>query len=147
MKELVEGKDGKSRCYFNIEDVDFRKYHDTEFGRPTSDDRHIFEKICIEGFVSGLSYITLLKKRENFRKAFDNFDFTKVADYDDDKLASLMANKGLIRNERKLKSVINNARCMPAMIEEFGSLSSFVWQFRPEPSDRPKVMNLEALKK
>lgn len=147
MEELVKETDGKLRCYFNIKDPDFRTYHDTEFGRPTKDDRRIFEKICIEGFVSGLSYITLLKKRDNFRKAFDNFDFEKVAAYDDAKLASLMADKGLIRNERKLTSVINNARCLPAMIEEFGSLASFVWQFRPEPSDRPKVMNLEALKK
>lgn len=147
MKELIEGQDGKLRCYFNIEDADFRKYHDTEFGRPTKDDRRIFEKICIEGFVSGLSYITLLKKRENFRKAFDNFDYKKVASYDNKKLNLLMEDKGLIRNERKLKSVINNARCMQAIIDEFGSLAAFVWQFRPNPADRPDMMNLQALKK
>lgn len=142
---LVKGEDGKVRCFYNIDDGDYRKYHDTEFGRPTKDDRRIFEKICIEGFVSGLSFITLLKKRENFRKAFDNFDYQKIAEYDDEKLKSLMKDNGLIRNEKKLKSVINNAKRMPKMIEEFGSLAAFVWSFRPDEKDRPEKMDLKAL--
>ena len=142
---LVKGEDGKVRCFFNIDDKDYRKYHDTEFGRPTKDDRRIFEKICIEGFVSGLSFITLLKKRENFRKAFDNFDYQKIAEYDDEKLKSLMKDKGLIRNEKKLKSVINNAKQMPEIMDEFGSLAAFVWSFKPDEKDRPEKMDLKAL--
>ncbi|MEO9871361.1 DNA-3-methyladenine glycosylase I [Ekhidna sp.] len=143
---LVKGPDNKVRCSYLIHDADFKKYHDEEWGRPVSEDRRLFEKICIEGFVSGLSYITLLKKRENFREAFDNFDHEKVASYDEEKLNVLMQNKGLIRNKRKLKSVINNAKRMPAMIEEFGSLAKFVWSFRPDSKNRPGEFNPQTLK-
>jgi len=147
MKEyLTEGEDKKIRCAYSIDDPDFRKYHDQEWGRPVADDRRLFEKICIEGFVSGLSYITLLKKRENFRQAFENFDFKKVAAFDEEKLNDLMQNKGLIRNKRKLKSVINNAKRMPDMIDEFGSLAKFVWGFRPDHEDRPTEFNPHTLK-
>ena len=143
---LRKDADNISRCAYLIDDPDYRKYHDNEWGRPTSDDRRLFEKICIEGFVSGLSYITLLKRRENFRKAFENFDYRKVSAFNEDKLNELMQDKGLIRNKRKLQSVINNAKRMPEMIDEFGSLAKFVWSFRPAPRDRPKEFNPTTLK-
>ncbi len=143
---LKPGDDGKVRCAYAIDDPDFKEYHDREWGRPVRDDRRLFEKICIEGFVSGLSYITLLKKRENFRAAFENFDYKKVAAFDEKRLNELMKNKGLIRNRKKLASVINNAQRMPNLIEEFGSLAVFVWRFRPDEGNRPTKITPETLK-
>ncbi len=144
--ELVKGNDGKMRCGWNIDDPDYRRYHDEEFGRPVDSDRRIFEKICIEGFASGLSYIMVLKKREALRAAFDNFDIDTVAQYEENKIDALMANKAIINNRKKIASVINNAKRAKELIAEVGSLAAFVWSFEPPEQDRPDHIDMATLK-
>ncbi len=106
---LIAGEDGKLRCSWHGSDALYRRYHDKEWGRPVADDRRLFEKICLEGFQSGLSWFTILKKRENFRAAFDGFDFHKVAKYTESDVERLLADAGIIRHRGKIVSTINNA--------------------------------------
>lgn len=143
---LITGSDGKSRCGWPGEDPLYVHYHDTEWGRPSADDRYIFEKICLEGFQAGLSWITILRKRENFRAAFDNFDVKKVARYDEKKVDQLVANPGIIRHRGKIESAINNASCAQDVIKEFGSLATYVWQFEPGEDERPNVFDGKTVK-
>src|SRR6185295_6746964 len=126
---LVQGADGKDRCYWCAGSEDYRHYHDQEWGRPFADDIYLFEKLCLDGFQSGLSWLTILRKRENLRKAFANFDIEKVAAYDDGDVARLLAAPGIIRNRNKITSCINNARRALDLIKEAGSLAAFVWRF------------------
>lgn len=114
-------------------------YHDNEWGRPVYDDIRLFEKICLEGFQAGLSWITILRKRENFRAAFDGFDFHKVAKYDNDAISSLLQNAGIIRHRGKIEATINNAQRAIELIEETGSLSDYFWSFKPQDHHQPKV--------
>ena len=146
-ENLSRSEDGKVRCTFNIDNPTFRHYHDTEFGRPKKDDTLIFEKICIEGFAAGLSLLTVLTKREDYREAFDNFEIDKVAAYDGNRVRSLMANDKIIQNKSKIESVINNAKRAQALIEEYGSLAAFLWHFEPDPSERPSEMTMDYLSK
>jgi DNA-3-methyladenine glycosylase I len=134
---LMTGEDGRLRCSWHGSDELYRRYHDKEWGRPVSDDRRLFEKICLEGFQSGLSWFTILKKRENFRAAFDGFDFDKVAQYTDRDVERLLGDAGIIRHRGKIVSTINNARRAREMIAEFGSLAAWFWKFEPQPADRP----------
>lgn len=119
----------KHRCAWAGSDPLYVAYHDNEWGKPVHDDRILFEFLILEGAQAGLSWITILRKRENYRKAFDNFDPTLVAKYDIDKIASLMSDPGIIRNRRKIEATINNAKRFLEVSKEFGSFSSYMWGF------------------
>ena len=109
----------------------YRHYHDHEWGRPVADDSRLFEKICLEGFQSGLSWLTILRKRENFREAFDGFDFERVAAFTEKDVERLLQNAGIIRHRGKIVSTINNARRARELVEEAGSLAAWFWKFEP----------------
>src|SRR5699024_2893655 len=119
----------KKRCDWVTIDPIYIDYHDHEWGRPTYDDQKLFEMLSREGAQAGLSWITILKRRENYRDAFDQFDPGKVSQYDDRKIAALLQNKGIIRNKRKIKSVVTNARAFLRVQEEFGSFAAYIWRF------------------
>jgi len=120
----------KKRCAWVPQDNElYIKYHDTEWGVPVHDDQLLFEFLILEGFQAGLSWITILKKRENFREAFDNFDPYKVSCYDEKKINKLMNNAGIIRNQLKIKAAVNNANAFLRIADEFGSFDSYIWQF------------------
>ena len=104
---LIEGPDGRVRCWWHGNEPDYMIYHDLEWGRPVADDRTLFEKICLEGFQSGLSWLTILRKRENFRRAFSGFDFHAVAAFDDSDVERLMNDAGIVRHRGKIESTIN----------------------------------------
>jgi DNA-3-methyladenine glycosylase I len=127
--ELASGRDGVARCWWATTDPLLERYHDEEWGRPVADDVRLFEKVCLEGFQSGLSWLTILRKRENFRQAFDGFDIEKVARYRDRDVARLMADAGIVRNRAKIEATINNAgRCIE-LAGDAGSLAAYVWRF------------------
>lgn len=119
----------RKRCSWATSDEVYMKYHDDEWGVPTHDDRELFEFLVLESFQAGLSWITILKKRENFKKAFDNFDVVKVAGYDDVKVDELMENEGIIRHKGKITSAINNAQAFIEIQNEFGSFDEYIWSF------------------
>lgn len=134
------------RCPWAGEDALYQTYHDKEWGRPVTDDVRLFEKICLEGFQSGLSWLTILRKRENFRAAFDGFDFRRVALYSEDKVEELLKDAGIVRHRGKINSTINNAARAIEMEAEFGSLAAYFWQFEPKPEERPESMTWDAVK-
>jgi len=131
-KYLHTGTDNIHRCWWCGDDPLYVAYHDDEWGMPTKADRRMFEKICLEGFQSGLSWITILRKRENFRRAFDNFEFDKVAGFKTRKVERLLNDASIIRHRGKIEATINNASRAAEMIKEFGSLGAFFWQFEPK---------------
>lgn len=128
---LAREADGSCRCGWGAAPEIYREYHDTEWGRPVRDDFKLFEKLCLEGFQSGLSWLTILKKRENFRSAFAGFDFDAVADFGDRKIEELMQDAGIVRHRGKISSTINNARRSREIVREFGSLAAFLWSWEP----------------
>ena len=132
---LHTADDGVTRCFWGKVDPDYLKYHDEEWGRPTTDDFRLFEKICLEGFQSGLSWLTILRKRENFRQAFLDFDFNKVAQYDDGNVEELLQNSGIIRHRGKIEATINNAHRAIEIVDEFGSLCTYIWQWEPKSKE------------
>lgn len=142
---LMRCDDGLLRCSWHGGLEDYRDYHDNEWGQPMADDVRLFEKICLEGFQSGLSWLTILRKRESFRLAFDGFDFHKIALYGDDDVERLLANKDIVRHRGKIVSVINNARRALELIDEKGSLAAYFWSFEPMNNERPLVINYETL--
>lgn len=119
----------RTRCAWVTQDSLYIRYHDEEWGQPCYDDHKLFEMLILEGMQAGLSWITVLRKRENFREAFDNFDAPKIAQYDEAKIEQLMANPGIIRNRLKIQSTIQNAKQFLAVQAEYGSFSRFIWQF------------------
>ena len=119
----------KKRCSWAGPDEIYIRYHDEEWGIPTHDDKELFEMLVLESFQAGLSWITILKKRENFKKAFDDFDVEKVANYNEDKVEELRQNEGIIRHKGKIASAINNARIFIEIQNEFGSFDSYIWGF------------------
>ena len=129
MNNVILGDDGKARCKWGASDDLHIHYHDTEWGFPVTDDFRLFEKICLEGFQSGLSWRTILVKRENFRKAFAGFDFNKVAEFDENDIARLLNDAGIVRHRGKIEATINNAKRAQEMVKEFGSLAKYFWQF------------------
>ena len=143
---IIIGDDGKGRCFWHGGLEDYRRYHDEEWGRPVTDDFRLFEKICLEGFQSGLSWLTILRKRENFRAAFAGFDFDKVAEFGEEDVARLLADTGIIRHRGKIVSTINNARRARELRDEFGSLAKFFWSFEPGTHERPEMMDLATLR-
>ncbi len=142
---ILRGSDGVARCWWGASTDAYAHYHDTEWGRPTRDDRWIFEKLCLEGFQAGLSWLTILNKRENFRAAFANFEIDKVARFNSRSVTRLLQDAGIVRHRGKIESTINNAKRAQDLRQEFGSLAAFVWQFEPSAKARPKTMNRAAL--
>lgn len=135
---VVAGADSILRCWWCQGDEGYLTYHDREWGRPVADDIRLFEKICLEGFQSGLSWLTILRKRENFRAAFADFDFEKVARFDEADVERLLADAGIVRHAGKIRSTINNAQKACEMAEKEGSLAAFFWRFEPDPESRPR---------
>lgn len=119
----------KHKCGWCVGDPLYEQYHDQEWGVPLYDDDLLFEFLILETFQAGLSWITILRKRENFRQAFDHFDYTKIATYDDTKFEALMQDAGIIRNRLKIKATISNAQAFMKIQEEFGSFSTYIWEF------------------
>ncbi len=124
---------------------DYVAYHDAEWGFPVDDDRRLFEKLCLEGFQSGLSWLTILRKRESFRKAFANFDITRIATFGARDVKRLLGDAGIVRHRGKIESTINNAKRAKDLVAEHGSLATYVWTFLPPPAERPKNMTKGAL--
>ena len=129
--------DNKPRCAWASTAPDFPHYHDNEWGFPVDDDQRLFEKLCLETFQSGLSWRTILSKRDNFRAAFESFDFHKVALFGEKEIAELLNNQDIVRNKRKILAVINNAKRALEMIEQEGSLAAFIWRYEPDENTLP----------
>ena len=125
------------RCSWAGSDELYQRYHDREWGRPVVDDTRLFEKLCLEGFQSGLSWLTILRKRENFRAAFHGFEIAKVAAMTEADIERLLQDAGIIRHRGKIASTINNARRAQEIRAEFGSLARYIWRFEPEPVKGP----------
>lgn len=142
---LVRGDDGLVRCWWGASAPDYAAYHDAEWGRPVTSDRRLFEKICLEGFQAGLSWLTILRKRDNFRRGFADFDFEKVARFSGRDVARLLADVGIVRHRGKIESTINNAKRALELMESHGSLASYFWGFEPDPRSRPKRITRAAL--
>jgi DNA-3-methyladenine glycosylase I len=132
MSTTIVGPDGKSRCGWCGATPDYLSYHDTEWGFPVGDDQRLFEKLCLEGFQSGLSWRTILAKRENFRAAFRNFDFDQVARFTQRDIDRLLKDEGIVRHRGKIEAVINNAQRVRELIKQQGSLAAFVWSYEPD---------------
>jgi DNA-3-methyladenine glycosylase I len=132
------GTDGVRRCWWAGTDPLYSRYHDREWGFPVRDDRRLFEKVCLEGFQSGLAWITILRKRENFRAAFRNFEIDAVARMNQRSVERLLHDAGIVRHRGKIESTLNNARRAKEIIRDHGSFAAFVWGFEPNAASRPK---------
>jgi len=135
MNATVPGPDGRPRCRWCAAAPEFLAYHDAEWGFPVDDDRRLFEKLCLEGFQSGLSWRTILAKRENFRAAFHGFDFDRIAGFTDADVKRLMKDAGIVRHRGKIEAVINNAMRAQDLVKQEGSLAAYVWRFEPKLED------------
>jgi len=142
---LRRGEDGVVRCFWAGSDALYARYHDEEWGFPVADDRRLFEKLCLEGFQSGLSWLTILKKRESFRAAFRGFDLEAVARFGARDVARLLGDAGIVRHRGKIESTINNARRARELAEGRSSLAAYFWSFEPTPADRPKRLTWPVL--
>jgi len=136
----------RSRCTWCQASTFYQHDHDTEWGFPVQDERRLFEKICLEGFQAGLSWLTILNKRENFRAAFANFDAAQVSRFDDHDVKRLLGDSGIVRHAGKIALTINNAKRVLELRQEFGSLGGYVWRLEPDAASRPRRMTHEALK-
>lgn len=137
MNDAVRCEDGVLRCRWSQAAPDFLAYHDGEWGRPVGDDRRLFEKLCLETFQSGLSWRTILTKRERFRAAFHDFDIERVAGYGTSDVERLLGDAGIVRNRAKIDAVINNARRARELVDREGTLAAYLWRFEPDPSQCP----------
>ena len=142
---LLTEPDGTARCWWCAATPEYRAYHDDEWGRPVTDDRTLFGKFVLETFQSGLSWLTVLRKRENFRRAFCGFDFEQVARFNRRSVERLLRDEGIIRNRAKIEAAINNAKRACELVEEAGSLAAFLWRYEPDPATRPAVLTRERL--
>ncbi len=138
---ILLGEDGVPRCWWAGSDPLYVSYHDEEWGFPVRDDTRLFEKLSLEGFQAGLSWLTILRKRENFRRAFAGFDIGAVAAFDERDVDRLLGDAGIVRHRGKIESTINNAARALELTEEFGSLASYVWSHAPEPGTAPKTIH------
>lgn len=146
MMEVVTGADGLDRCWWGEGDEQYESYHDTEWGFPQGDDHRLFEKICLEGFQSGLSWLTILRKRENFRLAFAGFDPKVVAAFGDTDVERLLGDAGIVRHRGKIEATINNAQRAIEMVDEHGSIAAYFWSYEPKrrvpPSEIPATTDV-----
>lgn len=134
MSMTILGPDGQPRCRWCAATPEYMAYHDTEWGFPVGDDRRLFEKLSLEGFQSGLSWRTILAKRDNFRAAFHDFDVERIARFTSRDVERLLKDEGIVRHRGKIEAVINNARQARDLIEREGSLAAYVWRYEPDPS-------------
>ena len=139
--EISIGEDGVPRCGWGDSTADYRPYHDLEWGFPVDDDHRLFEKLCLEGFQSGLSWLTILRRRPGFRAAFHDFDFDRVADMDEDDVERLLEDTGIIRHRGKIEATINNAGRAREVVAELGSLGALFWGYEPP---RRRTADIEA---
>jgi DNA-3-methyladenine glycosylase I len=144
---LIAGEDGRRRCFWPGAHADYIAYHDHEWGRPVDDDVRLFEKLCLEGFQSGLSWLTILRKRESFRAAFAGFDFERIARWNARSVDRLLRDAGIVRHRGKIESVLNNARRTCELVDEVGSLADHVWAYMPPPAERPRALTRAAVVK
>jgi len=146
MSKTVKGADGQPRCQWCSAAPEFFHYHDTEWGFPVIDDQRLFEKICLEGFQSGLSWRTILNKRENFRAAFHHFDFNQVAGFTQRDVNRLLKDAGIVRHRGKIEAVINNAKRARELVKQEGALATFFWRYEPDPKKlaRPQTASTSA---
>ncbi len=135
---LVRGEDGRARCWWGASTADYAVYHDTEWGFPVADDRRLFEKLCLEGFQAGLSWLTILRKREAFRKAFAGFDHRKVARFGARDVTRLLGDAGIVRHRGKIEAAIHTAGRAGELVAEAGSLAAYLWRFEPPAKSRPR---------
>ncbi|MBS0318393.1 MAG: DNA-3-methyladenine glycosylase I [Proteobacteria bacterium] len=142
---LSADESGRWRCAWCNATAAYRDYHDREWGRPVTDERRLFEKLCLEGFQAGLSWLTILNKREAFRRAFAGFDAERMATFGERDVQRLLLDAGIVRHEGKIRAAINNAQRMAALRAEFGSLAAYVWRFEPASKSRPKRITHAAL--
>lgn len=142
----MSGQEPKQRCWWCGDDPLYIRYHDEEWGRPVTDDTRLFEKICLEGFQAGLSWITILRKRENFRAAFAGFNISKIAAFRENDVERLLQDAGIIRHRGKIESVINNAHRAAELKKEFGSLAAYFWSWDPHIDERPKSFSAKDVK-
>ena len=133
------------RCWWCGEEPLYVAYHDSEWGFPVADDRRLFEKVCLEGFQAGLSWLTILRKREGFREAFANFEYERLARFKSRDVERLMGNVGIVRHRGKIESTINNAQRALQMVDEFGSLATYFWRWEPVAKSRPRRITREVL--
>jgi DNA-3-methyladenine glycosylase I len=143
---LGAGPDGRARCAWGLSAPEYVRYHDEEWGFPQRDDVRLFEKICLEGFQAGLSWLTILRKREAFRRAFAGFDLERVARFGARDVRRLLADAGIVRHRGKIESTINNARRARELVDEVGSLAAHVWSFEPAPRTRPRKLSWATLR-
>ncbi len=137
MSDTIPGPDGRPRCHWCSAAPEFFAYHDQEWGFPVGDDQRLFEKLCLESFQSGLSWRTILAKRENFRAAFQDFDFERIARFDHKDVQRLLGDTGIVRHRGKIEAVINNAQRAVELVDTEGSLASFIWRYEPDPASLP----------
>ncbi len=141
MTELIVGEDSNPRCWWGSGTPDYISYHDTEWGFGVTDDKRLFEKVCLEGFQAGLSWLTILRKRDNFRAAFSDFDPATVAAYGETDVARLLQDAGIVRHQGKIRSTINNANKALEMIEQEGSLARYFWRHADWADEPPVVLD------
>lgn len=144
---LFAGADGRARCFWCAATPAYQHYHDHEWGFPVDDDRRLFEKLCLEGFQSGLSWLTILNKRAAFRRAFADFEPVRVARFGARDVDRLLTDAGIVRHRGKIEAAIHNARGALELIDEFGSLAAYVWQFEPDARTRPDRLTLQVLRR
>ena len=142
---LSLGPDGRARCSWGCSTEDYRAYHDAEWGFPVTDDRRLFEKLCLEGFQAGLSWLTILRKREAFRSAFAGFDFRVLAGWGESDVDRLVLDATILRHRGKIVSVLNNAQRAGELVAEYGSLAAYLWQWEPGLAERPAHVTWEEL--
>ncbi len=141
---LFEGDDGAHRCAWCQATPVYQRYHDTEWGFPVTDERRLFEKICLEGFQAGLSWLTILNKREAFRNGFASFEAEPLSRFKQHDIDRLLGDAGIVRHRGKIESTINNAKRVLELRAEVGSLAAYAWRYEPAPSSRPKHLTLDA---
>ena len=146
MSATIAGPDGKSRCRWSGAAPEFLAYHDTEWGFPVDSDRRLFEKLSLEGFQSGLSWRTILAKRENFRAAFHDFDFDRIARFTERDVGRLLKDEGIVRHRGKIEAVINNAQQARELVKREGSLAAFIWRYEPDSKQlaKPQTVSTSA---
>jgi len=142
MSKTITGPDGKDRCAWCDAAPDFMGYHDTEWGFPVDSDYRLFEKLSLEGFQSGLSWRTILAKRENFRAAFHHFDFDRIARFTQRDVNRLLKDEGIVRHKGKIEAVINNASCAQELVRQEGSLAAYIWSFEPDARQLAKPQSV-----
>ena len=143
---LITAGATRQRCAWCGTDPLYVAYHDDEWGQPVASDQRLFEKVCLEGFQAGLSWLTILRKREHFRAAFHGFDPARVSGYTSRDVSRLLDNAGIVRHRGKIESTINNARRALELADEFGSLAAYAWSWEPPPSERPPLVSWAAVK-